>query len=215
MGLKQIAQCSYRLINRFPFNNKLKLKGSKYENKGKVLLGCKILVKGKGNRIILEKGGRLKNTLITISGNDNIVIIGKDSSIKDGELYIEDNGGRIAIGDKTRLCGKIHLACIEGCSIDIGNDCLFSSEIVFRTGDSHSILDMEGNRTNPSADIKIDDHVWFGYRAMVTKGVHIAENNIVGTASLVTKSVDESNVVVAGVPAKIVKTGVNWCSERI
>ncbi len=215
MKLKQIALGSYKLINRFPFNNKLKLKGSNYENKGKLLFGCKLIVKGKGNRIIFEKGGRLKNTLITVMGNDNTVIIGKDSSIKDGELYIEDNGGRIVIGDKTQMCGRIHLACIEGCTIDIGNDCLFSSEIVFRTGDSHSVLDMEGNRINPSADIKIDDHVWFGHRSMVNKGVHIAPNNIVGTACLVTKSIEESNVAIAGVPAKIVKTGVNWCSERI
>lgn len=215
MGLKQLAFRSYKLINRFPFNNKLKLKGAKYENKGKLLFGSKIINKGKGNLIIFEKGGRLKNTVITISGNDNTVIVGKNSSVNNGEFYIEDNGGRITIGEKTRMCGKIHLACIEGCSIEIGNDCLFSSDIVFRTGDSHSILDMDGKRINPSADIKIDDHVWFGYRAMVTKGVHVASNNIIGTGALITKSFEDSNCTIAGVPAKVIKTDVNWCSERI
>lgn len=215
MGLKKIAFRSYKLINSFPFNNRLRLRGIKYENKGKLLIGCKIINKGKGNRIIFEKGGRLKNTRIFISGNDNSIIIGKDSSVLDGELYIEDNGGRISIGEKTYMCGKIHLACIEGCSIDIGNDCLFSSDIVFRTGDSHSVLDMDGKRINPSKDIKIDDHVWFGHRAMVTKGVHIASNNIIGTGALVTKSIENSNCAIAGVPAKVIKKDVNWCSERI
>ena len=43
---------------------------------------------------------------------------------------------------------KINLAATEGIEIRIGKECLFSSEIVFRTGASHSILDMDCNRIN-------------------------------------------------------------------
>ncbi len=37
----------------------------------------------------------------------------------------------------------------------------------------------------------------------------IADNCIVGAGSLVTKKFEEPNVVIAGHPAKVIKTGIN------
>ncbi len=212
--LKKIIRKYYRLFNYLPFNNKYRLRGNKIKNYGKSLYKCKFLCAGKGNTIILHDDGMIRNTTFCIKGNNNTIEIGKNSYIVNGDLYIEDDGNIISIGDQTRLCGKIHLACTESKRIKIGNDCLFSSEIVFRTGDSHSLLDMDGNRINPAADIVIDDHVWIGYRVLVNKGVHIASNNMVGTGSVVTKRFDDSNTVIAGVPAKVIKNGTDWCIER-
>ena len=113
------------------------------------------------------------------------------------------------------MCGKIHLACTESKTIKVDNDCLFSSEIVFRTGDSHSLVDMEGNRVNPAADIEICDHVWMGYRVLINKGVFVAPDNMIGTGAIVTKRFEESNTVIAGVPAKVIKKDTNWLSKRI
>lgn len=118
-------------------------------------------------------------------------------------------------GRGTYFAGKIHLAAIEGTRIEIGNDCLFSSEIVFRTGDSHSILDMDGNRINASKDIIVGNHVWVGHRALINKGVTIEDDSIIGTGAIVTRSFCEKNVVIAGVPAKIIKSNVNWDVKRL
>ena len=38
----------------------------------------------------------------------------------------------------------------------------------------------------------------------------IADNSIVGWGSIVTKEFNEPNVIIAGIPAKIVKRGINW-----
>ncbi|MEG2871366.1 MAG: hypothetical protein RR875_07440, partial [Clostridium sp.] len=157
----------------------------------------------------------LRNCLIYIVGNNNTIEIGENTHITNGELWIEDDNNKIIIGSNTSLCGKIHLACIEGCTIAIGDNCLFSSDIVFRTGDSHSILDLDGNRINPAQDIIIKNHVWIGNKVIVTKGASIAENSIVGTGAIVTKKFDETNVVITGVPAKITKENINWSVERI
>lgn len=97
----------------------------------------------------------------------------------------------------------------------VGNDCLFSSEIVIRTGDSHSILNETGTRINPAKDVVIGNHVWVGHRALITKGVSIPENCVVGTGAVVTKPIDKSGTVIAGVPAKIIKENINWCGERL
>lgn len=213
--IKKIFLRFYKVISRLPFVNRFKLRGTKLKNNGKPMWHSKFNCRGTGNVIILHKGGTVRNTTFYISGNNNVIEIGEDSSVIDGEFYIEDDNNKILIGSKTRLCGKIHLACTESTVIEIGNDCLFSSEIVFRTGDSHSLLDMSQNRINPASDIVIGDHVWIGHRVLVNKGVHIASHTTVGTGALVTKSFDEQNIVIAGVPAKVVKTGVDWCSERI
>ena len=205
----------YKLYNHLPFNNKYKLNGAKIKNFGKTLKKCRFICHGEGNTIILHPHGIIKNTVFRIYGNNNTVEICNGSAISQGELYIEDDGNRIEIGENTLLTGKIHLACIESKTIKIGNDCLLSSEIVFRTGDSHSILDMSGNRINPAEDVIIDDHVWIGHRAVINKGAYVAPNTVIGAGTIVTKKFSEANVILAGVPARIVKKDINWDSKRL
>lgn len=203
------------VFSRLPFVNRRRLRGAKLSLNGALLVHCKIDCKGKGNEITFAKGVMIKNTLILIRGNNNKVCVGENSVIVNGELWIEDDNNLISIGESTKLCGKAHLACIEGTAIRIGDGCLFSSDLVFRTGDSHSVLDSEGKRINPSADIVVGDKVWIGHRAMVTKGAKIPANSVVGTGAIVTKAFEEQGVALAGVPAKVIKTNIGWCSKRI
>ena len=168
----------FSLFNALPFNNMIKNKRyNKVVSKG-LLKRCKITFRGENNTIEIRERAFLKNCTINISGNNNYIVFGENTYANMADLCTEDDNNRIVIGDKTSLCGQIHLAAIEGTNIVIGEDCLFSSGIVFRTGDSHSILDMDGNRTNPSQDINIGNHVWVGHRALINKGVSIGENNI-------------------------------------
>lgn len=215
MNPKRIIYKLLSAIKYLPFVNFIRMHGSEIKATDKVLLNCKIMCKGKNNLIICKSGGVLRNCSIHINGDNNVIEIGNKTTIINGDFCIEDNNNLIQIGDNTKMCGKIHLAATEGSRIIIGNDCLFSSEIVFRTGDSHSLLDMSGNRINPAADIIIDNHVWVGHRVMINKGVRISADSMIGTGAVVTKSVDEKNVVIAGVPAKVVKREINWCIERI
>ena len=46
--------------------------------------------------------------------------------------------------------------------------------------------------------------------SIAPKNVKIADNSIVGWGSIVTKEFNEPNVIIAGIPAKIVKRGINW-----
>ena len=131
------------------------------------------------------------------------------------ELCTEDSNNEISIGSNTNFCGKAHLAAIEGTKIKIGNRCLFSSDLQFRTGDSHSILNMQGDRINPSKNIIIDDHVWFGAKVTCLKGVHISKDSIVAATTTLCKDYDKSNVIIAGIPGKIIKTDINWSIDRI
>lgn len=174
-----------------------------------------IRIKGSNNKIMIGDFAQLNGACITIHGSGNTVTIGDWSYLGGTDLFVEDDGGSITIGQHSKFLGKTHLAVIEGTSITIGRDCLFSSDIQLRTGDSHSILDMEGRRINASQDIAIGDHVWVGTRAFLTKGAKVPSHSIVGACALVTKAFDKPYCTLAGVPAKVVKEGVDWSIRRI
>lgn len=191
-------------------------KGNLFNNSKSFLLRSEIFIRGKNNNIESMSGSYLKNCSISIYGMNNKVMIGENCRLIDVEIHIEDNNGAIVIGKNTTIAGFTHLACIEGTRITIGEDCMFSKDITFRTGDSHSIIDEKnGLRINPSEDIIIGNHVWIGNKVIVTKGAVVGDNSIVGTGSIVTKAFDKTNIVVAGSPAKIVKEGINWLRKRI
>ena len=163
----------------------------------------------------MNRGCILRNCSIYIRGNNNTLVVDKDCTIINGTFHFEDDNNAISIGEKTCISGKTELACMEGTQIIIGKDCLFSSGIFFRTGDSHSVTDLQGNRKNYSQDITIGDHVWIGQNVVVTKGSIVQDHSIVGVGSIVTRKFKESNVAIAGNPASVIKNNVDWDSHRL
>ena len=147
---------------------------------------------------------------------DNCKIkVGRDSNVNKTSFYIENGGGTIVLDRHVTITGKTDFAVIEGKSIHIGEDCLFSDQIEFRVGDSHSILDAtSGKRINPSMDINVGKHVWIGHDVKVLKGVNVGNNSIIATGAIVTKCDYPSNVIIGGV-GKILKENIDWCSQRI
>ena len=203
------------IYNHLNFNNRLHMRKSKVSMGISVIQGLKIINHGFDNEIIIGDFVRIKNSTITIYGNQNKITISDFAYLNEIELYMEDSNNEISIGKHTRLCGKAHFAAIEGTKITIGEHCLFSSDLHFRTGDSHSILDMCGNRINPSKDIVIEDHVWIGTKVTCLKGARVSKDSIVAATTTLCKNYSQKNVIIGGVPGKIIKTDVNWAPERI
>lgn len=54
------------------------------------------------------------------------------------------------------------------------------------------------------APVKIGNRVWVGAHATILAGVTVGDNSVIAAGAVVTKDVP-ANVVVAGVPAKIIK----------
>ena len=127
--------------------------------------------KGQNNCVVVGDSVKIKDCKIYIRGDNNKIVIGNKSTLRQVDFYIEDSQNEILIGSSTHFCGKTHLAAIEGTKIKFGDRCLLSSNLHFATGDSHSILDLSGERINPSKDIVIEDHVWIGTKVTCLKGV--------------------------------------------
>ena len=126
-------------------------------------------------------------------------------------------GSRINVNAGAKLSlgsGYMNHECVIDCfdSISIGHHVVISERVVFRDSDNHVIKDVKGMELEKpvvTAPIVIGDHVWIGINVIVLKGVTIGEGAIVAAGSVVTKDVP-SHCLVAGVPAKVIKTNVSW-----
>lgn len=134
--------------------------GNHFQCKG-CLIKSSINVHGNGNQIIIEQGVRLKNVSIVITGNNNKLIITQNSRINEkGRIRIEDTNNQLKIGKNVDIQSIFFSLADKNTSITIGDNCLFSSDIVFRTSDSHSIIDCESKkRINQGDSITIGNHV--------------------------------------------------------
>ena len=186
--------------------------------KGVYVEYTQIVMKGNGNEVGLSSEGlsRLSHCKINILGNNNKIIIGANVKLFNCIINIENDGNIIVIGDRSTIAGDTELAAIEGTKINIGEDCMFASDITIRTGDSHSVVDANsGIRCNSSKDIIVSDHVWVGHSVIILKGSNIGHDSVIATGSVVCGITSEPNSIIGGNPAKVIKKGISWKRERI
>ncbi len=189
--------------------------GNMFKCKGKIK-NSSIIIQGRNNVCIIEKGVTINNTQIKITGNNHKLIIHKDVTfVEGGRIRMEDKNNLIEINEKSILINCFLTTNDPSTKIIIGKNCLLSAGIIIRSSDGHSIINSNNKRINQGQDTIIGDHVWIGYGVTVLKGVHIGNNSIIGTQSLVTSQQIPEGSVAVGIPAKIVKSNVNWDIRRI
>lgn len=144
------------------------------------------------------------------------IYLAKDATL-DVDAFDVYAGSRINVNAGAKLSlgsGYMNHECVIDCfdSISIGHHVVISERVVLRDSDNHSIQNAGNTASDNSpktAPIVIGDHVWMGMNVTVLKGVTISEGAIVAAGSVVNKNVPP-HCLVAGVPAKVVKTDVTW-----
>ena len=81
--------------------------------------------------------------------------------------------------------------------------------------DFHPITDADGKVINLPEEIVIGDHVWIGCRSLILKGSHIPDSSVIAAGTIVTGKLPSGNTIYAGVPARAVRSGVQWKLEPI
>ena len=191
------------------------------------------LLSGRGNRF---EGTGLGATLTRLTtffygqACDNLVRIGANFRTRGLVIEVMGSGNRIEIGDNVRLSGRIGLrgtgltvrigdrcdakrSRIVACQADvaIGRDCLIAAGVHLRTSDLHRIVDRaSGTPLNPARPVVVGDGVWLAGEAALLKGARVPDGCVVGFRSVVTKAFDESDCVIAGVPARVIRRGIAW-----
>jgi acetyltransferase-like isoleucine patch superfamily enzyme len=179
---------------------------SLYENAYQYKLYSRFKSIGK-NAVIELPTSVLGEEFITIGDN---FIARKDSKIR---AYSDFEGYQyrpeIIIGDDFYMGTNCCISAIG--KIKIGNSVTFASNITV-LDHQHGLSDFSDIETpvmkrelSSKGAIVIEDNVWLGEGSVVLSGVIIGKNCIVGANAVVTKSFP-ANCVIAGVPAKVVKT---------
>ena len=197
----------------------LKIKGKlnslKFEEKSEIKK-TKIIVTGDQNVIIIKNNAFISNLKLIIKGSGNYVEIGENTRISKLEVTINSNSSKLIIGKDTTISGFSEMIIKENKDLIIGDDCMISRNVIFRTSDSHSIIDKKTHkRINFAKNISIGNHVWIGQNVSLLKGTHINDNNIIASNTTVTKPITDTNVVIGNTPAKVLKTSVNWDRKLI
>lgn len=119
------------------------------------------------------------------------------------------HGCTITIGEKTRCNDNLNIRAAEGTRVSLGKNCLIARATI-RSSDMHPIYDLATDvRLNPGSGVEIGDHVWLAQDVFVTKGVKVGSGSVLAAFAIVTTDVPESSVV-AGNPARVVRTGIRW-----
>jgi len=120
------------------------------------------------------------------------------------ELQPRYQEARIEIGDRVETNNNIFICCKKG--ISIGDDCLIGHNVEFMDFDGHPIEPSQRRNGDGLVEpILIGKNVWFGNNVMVLRGTQIGDNSIVAAGAVV-KGKFGSNVIIGGVPAKVIRT---------
>lgn len=197
-----------------------------------------IYIKGNNNNFIIGNCAKLSNTTIEATGNDNNLISednvkyectlislyeNKNSfkiattkfPIRDAKIYIEE-GSQLQIGKNSELKnGDLHIVVNNGYKttpkIIIGDNVSIAKSAIIRASDGHSLIDRNtGIPMNPPKDIIIGNNVWIASRCTILKGAKIPNGSMVAACALVNKNFDNENIMLAGIPAKIIRENIFW-----
>ncbi|MAF56730.1 hypothetical protein [Ponticaulis sp.] len=96
--------------------------------------------------------------------------------------------------------------------VKIGENGLWSDEILLQSNDQHGIIDLETMDVVNAhrRKIEIGKHVWIGRRTTIMPDVRIGPGGILGAGSILTTDMP-AKTIFGGIPAKKIKDNVSWC----
>lgn len=183
-----------------------------------ILIHYKTSVKGfRRGRIILNRKGF---GIVTVGFKSHAAVHGRKSIIDlvNGTLLFEGsarfsegviikNKGKLIFGDGFSSNKNCTFSCTR--QISFGRDCLLGWNIHVRDSDGHTIF--SNGKAKPSVTpVEIGNHVWIASESHILKGTAIPDDCVVGYGSLVNSRYDQPNTIIAGHPAKVVASHIQW-----
>jgi acetyltransferase-like isoleucine patch superfamily enzyme len=136
------------------------------------------------------------------------IIFAGNATLGMGTKISVGSKGKLYIGNQFEITANSSISCQN--TIEIGDGCLFSWDILLMDSDGHSVYDTDRQLLNPDSEIVIEDDVWVGCRCLLLKNSSIARGSIIASGSLVNKKFNKPNSLIAGVPAQLKMENIEW-----
>ena len=185
------------------------------------------------HRVIVGRGYSIKNARNLILAPDSRLSLG----IRPYGFARGNDRGLLRLRGELRIDGHVTLA--TGCRIDVGPDaslaigngtylspyvrviaslpmtigerCAIGWDVQLLDNDFHEFTGTPAAVARPSkSPVKIGNDVWIGSHARLYKGVEIADGCVIAGSAVVTRSFTTPGVLIAGNPARVVRTNVRW-----
>ena len=173
--------------------------------KGKITLNCKIktglILIGFGNVPVFD---RVKSRSVWNFGAGEMIINGKCVFGHGSKIGC---GGTIIFGKNFAVTAETTIICNK--LIEFGDNVLISWHCQIMDTDFHKIL-MKNEQVNQDRSISIGNHVWIGSHVIINKGTRIPSECIIASGAVVSKEFFEKNTIIGGMPARVLKSGVEW-----
>lgn len=119
------------------------------------------------------------------------------------------NGATLSLGCNVWCTGRCTILCRE--SIELKDNVVTAWDITLMDHDAHKIRTGIDNTTKTDkAPICIGHHVWLAHSCSVKKGCQIREGSIIGSNSVVTKSLEEPYALYCGIPVRLIRRDIQW-----
>lgn len=149
-----------------------------------------------GNKVVLNSDYKNTNTALTYRCK-----------------FVTGYEGVIKIGNHTMLNG---VCVVSYQKVEIGDECQIASSTIISDTDFHPVdpvlrsKQVKGESfpfsTVGKTPIKIGNNVWIGWNCTILKGVEIGDDSIVAAGSVVLAGKYPSSSLIAGNPAKVIKS---------
>lgn len=147
---------------------------------------------------------KVSKSIWEVSGK---IIFSGRANIGHGSKICVGTEGVLSIGNNFCITAESSIICFN--AVTIGNDCLFSWDILIMDTDFHKII-KENEVLNKEKPIKIGNRNWIGCRTTIIKGTETGNGCIIGAQSLLNKNYCNDSSLIAGNPATILKEDIDW-----
>ncbi|WP_035602744.1 sugar O-acetyltransferase [Haloferula sp. BvORR071] len=113
-----------------------------------------------------------------------------------------DYGYNIHLGDN--FYSNYDLIILDVCEVRIGHNCFIAPRVSIFTAGHPLDAPTRISGLEFGKPVTIGDNVWIGGHAVINPGVRIGNNVVIAAGAVVTKDVPD-NMVVAGVPARVIR----------
>lgn len=172
------------------------------ERNARIIHGCHIVT---GKRLNLEEGceivGLSKQGIIF----GDRCTVGRFATIRPTNVLLGELGEGLRVGHNSNIGAYSYIGCSG--YIEIGDNVMMGPRVNLMA-ENHNFdrTDMPMKEQGVTRSfIKIEDDVWLGVNSTVLAGVTISKGAIIAAGAVVTKDVPPYSIV-AGVPAKVIKT---------